>query len=249
MANHISKYKEYTINKQFAGLVEAGKGKINSSLLVVRDTSGSMLAQARGCNTSSFVIAKSFALYFSEFLIGAFANTFAEFSNKCVLRKWEGDTPVDKYINDSCNEIGNTNVQSVIDLLINVKNQGVPEAEFPKGLLLISDGEFDSCNENKATNFQTALSRLKEAGFSDEYVNNFKIILWDVPNSYYGDNKAKFEDFADAPNFFYLSGYDASAIAFIMGTEDKVETPKNAEELFEAAMNQTILNSLKVIKR
>ena len=247
---HIEDYKEKTINAQFAQLVKTGKEGVNtnSKLLVVRDTSSSMTSQARGCNVSAYDIGKSMALYFSEFLTGPFANSFAEFADECRLRLWKGDTPVDKYINDRCETYGGTNFQSVIDLFINLKQRGVKEEDFPTGLLLVSDGEFSRYNENDSTNFQTAIKRLKEAGFSEEYVKNFKLIMWDIPNYYYGSgNAVKFEDFADAPNFFYMSGYDPSAVAFIMGTGTMKCTPKNAEELFMAAMNQDLLNKLQVV--
>ena len=250
---HIEDYKEKTINAQFAQLVKTGKENVDakSSLLVVRDTSGSMTSTARGCNVSSFCIAKSMALYFSEFLEGYFANTFAEFSNGCKLHKWKGKTPVDKYINDNCGAYANTNFQSVIDLFIRLKKEGVEEKDFPSGILCVSDGDFDSCGTNKSTNFQLAILRLREAGFSEEYVNSFKIILWDIPNSFYGiTNKVKFEDFADAPNFFYMSGYDPSAVAFILGgSKPEIKAPKNAEELFLTAMDQTLLNRVKIIKK
>ena len=82
------------------------------------------------------------------------------------------------------------------------------EKDFPTGILCISDGEFNSCYGDgcvNSSNFNTAIHKLKNAGFSKEYVDNFKIILWDIPNNYYGKPTTKFEDFADAPNFFYLS--------------------------------------------
>lgn len=250
---HIEDYKEKTINAQFAQLVKTGKENINakSSLLVVRDTSGSMKSTAKGCNVSSFCIAKSMALYFSEFLEGYFTNTFAEFSDGCKLHNWKGKTPVDKYINDTCGDFASTNFQSVIDLFIRLKSEGVKEKDFPSGILCVSDGELNACDSNKLTNFQLAIQRLREAGFSEEYVNSFKIILWDIPNGWYGvDNKVKFEDFADAPNFFYMSGYDPSVIAFILGgTKPEIKAPKNAEELFLTVMDQTLLNRVKIIKR
>lgn len=247
---HIEKYKEATINAQFAQLVKTGKEGVNtnSSLLVVRDTSSSMTALARGCKVSAYDIGKAMALYFSEFLTGAFANSFAEFADTCKLHQWKGETPVDKYINDRCEAYGGTNFQTVIDLFINIKNTGVAESDFPSGLLLISDGELDPTYKNDSTNFNRAIQRLKEAGFSENYVNNFKLIMWDIPNAYYGENKVKFEDFADAPNFFYLSGYDPSAVSFIMGTKYEKNAPKTAKELFDSAMNQDLLNKLKVIK-
>ena len=241
---HIEDYKEATINAQFAQLVKTGKEGVNtnSGLLVVRDTSYSMTSQAVGCSMSSYDVAKSMALYFSEFLTGPFANSFAEFANTCTLQQWKGNTPVDKYLNDRCEAYGGTNFQSVIDLFIQLKGRGVPEKDFPTGILCVSDGEFNRCGTNTSTNFQTAIRKLRSAGFSKEYVDNFKIILWDIPNSYYGKSETKFEDFADAPNFFYLSGYDPSSVAFIMeGKECKV-TPRNAAELMETALDQELLN-------
>lgn len=241
---HIEDYKEATINAQFAQLVKTGKEGVNtnSGLLVVRDTSYSMTSQAVGCSMSSYDVAKSMALYFSEFLTGPFANSFAEFANTCTLQQWKGSTPVDKYLNDRREAYGDTNFQSVIDLFIQLRRQGVPEKDFPTGILCVSDGEFNRCGTNTSTNFQTAIRKLRSAGFSKEYVDNFKIILWDIPNSYYGKSETKFEDFADAPNFFYLSGYDPSSVAFIMeGKECKV-TPRNAAELMETALDQELLN-------
>ena len=113
---HIENYKESTINAQFNKLIETGS--VNSGLLVVRDTSASMMDKAIGCNVSSFDIGKSLALYFSYFLKGVFANSFAEFSDDCKLHYWKGSTPVDKYINDECEAYGSTNFQSIIDLFI-----------------------------------------------------------------------------------------------------------------------------------
>lgn len=249
-ATHIAPYKEATINAQFKQLVETGKQGINSNskLLVVRDTSGSMMSKAHGCNVSSFNIAKSLALYFSEFLTGHFANSFAEFAHTCKLHQWTGNTPCSKYINDNLSCVGNTNFQSVIDLFINIKNQGVEEKDFPTGIICVSDGEFD--HSGKESNFNLAISRLFEAGFSKEYVNNFKIILWDIPNEFYSKNvRPKFEDFAFTSNFFYISGYDASIVSFILGgNKPEIKAPKNAEELFRVAMDQELLNRVTIVK-
>ena len=101
----------------------------------------------------------------------------------------------------------------------------------------------------KQTTFENFKSILRKAGFSEEFVSNFKIVLWDIPNGYYGKHTAKFEGLADAPNFFYMSGFDGSGLAFLMGKEvvDKpVIAPKNSEELFEEAMNQELLLLLRI---
>lgn len=235
-----------TINAQFAGLVQTGKEGVNtnSRFLVARDISGSMTATARGCNMSSYSVAKAMALYFSEFLTGPFANHYVEFADRCQLVEWKGNTPVDKWLNDTNGDFGDTNFLSIAHLFVRLKEQGVPESDFPGGILAVSDGEFNPSHYRggSETNFKAFRSILKDAGFSKEYVENFKLVLWDIPNNYYGKEKPTFEGFADAPNCYYMSGYDPAIVALLM--EGKV---CNSLELLEAALNQELLNKLKVI--
>ena len=53
-------------------------------------------------------------------------------------------------------------------------------------------GEFDQnihwSNYNNGSTFELFLRKLRNAGFSDEFVDNFKIVLWDIPNGYYGSD-------------------------------------------------------------
>lgn len=244
----LPEYQEMTINKQFEGLVETARKGMNpnSRLLVVRDISGSMTQPAHGTTMSSYAIGKAMALYFSELLDGPFRGVYASFSRECKLCKWQGTTPIAKWRNDTDSNFGSTNLQSVAHLFVKLRtSMGVNESEFPTGALLISDGEFNSCGN--VSNFTRFRETLLNGGFSKEYVDNFKLILWDLPNGYYGKGiRPKFEDFADAPNNFYMSGYDPASVAFIMGTERHKATPKNATELFNAAMDQELLNRLVV---
>lgn len=113
-------------------------------------------------------------------------------------------------------------------------------------------GEFNSSwsggSARNKSNFHSFLERLEKAGFSKEFINSFKIVLWDIPNAYYGNARVQFEDFADAPNFFYISGLDGSAVAFLMEGKEMKVTPRNAKELFAAAMDQDLLNRLEIVK-
>lgn len=247
----IPDYQELTINAQFNELIEKACGNVEmvSSLLVVRDISGSMSSTAIGTKMSSGAIGKAFALYFSSLLTGAFANSYAVFSDKCELRQWIGETASEKWRNDIENIYSNsTNLQSVANFFVELRRRGIPDGEFPSGCLIISDGEFNSVSGNK-TNFEEFRIRLLRGGFSPEFVNEFKLIIWDLPNRFYGGSpKPKFEDFADAPNNFYLSGYDPAAISFILGTKKFKPSPRNAQELFLAAMDQDLLNRLSIEK-
>lgn len=256
--NRLEDYREETINAQFNGLVETGRQNLNqdNKLLVVRDISGSMTSKGKGTSMSAYAIGKAMALYFAALLDGPFKDAYATFSNTCKLCKWQGKTPIEKWANDTDSNFGNTNLLSVADMFIKLRTtMKVSENEFPTGALLISDGEFDAAHTwsdsgATVTNFQAFRQKLLRGGFSKEYVNNFKLILWDLPNSYYGTNaRPKFEDFADAPNNFYISGYDPAAVAFIMGTKPFKATPKNATELFNAAMDQELLSRLVVVEK
>ena len=250
--NNLKKYQKDTINKQFYGLIETAKNGMNtdSSLIVVVDSSSSMTARVPGTKVSSYDIAKSMALYFSYLLKGTFQKAYMEFADSCEMRFWKGSTPVEKLQNDRCEAYGSTNFQSVGVTFGKILKSGVPESEFPTGILCISDECFNPVYNKDGelqSNFSALKSNLRKFGFSEEYVKNFKVILWDIPNGYYGEvTQTAFETFADAPNMFYMSGLDGSSIAFVLGTEYNPVAPKTAEELFLAAMNQEVLNMLEV---
>jgi hypothetical protein len=211
-------------------------------MIVVRDTSGSMTSPCTGTTQSAYDVAKALALFFSEMLPkGAFANSWIEFKSCAVMHLWKGSTPYEKWVNDHTSTIGSTNFQSVIDLFCSLKHQGISENEFPTGIICISDAEFNPSQLGK-TNVETALSKLR-AVFSEEYVNNFKIVLWNLRTSTGGN---KFETYGNVDNVYYFSGYDGSIVAFLTGVEGQTSTPKNAEELFQAAMSQEIMQMIEV---
>lgn len=249
VGNNLTPYQKMTINKQFDGLVELAKDgvNVNSGLIVVRDTSSSMTGIAKGCNMSAFDIAKSLGLFFGSMLEDDFANTWIEFNNEATMRVSKGTTFVDRWLEDTCESYGSTNFQSVIDLFIRLLKSGVSESDFPKGIICISDGEFNRMGTNRETNFILGRRKLRDAGFTKEYCEQFKFVLWDIPT---GNIETKFETYGETENVFYLSGYDASILSFLLGgntTEDGKEiTPKTDVELFEAAMNQEVLNLVSI---
>lgn len=251
--NGLKKYQISTLNKQFAGLVETAKQNSvdGTSLIVVRDTSGSMGSTATGTKQSCFDIAKALALFFSEMLPnGHFANSWIEFNTDAKIHMWKGSTPYEKWTNDTSGFVGSTNFMSVIKLFGQILKSGVPEHEFPTGILCISDSEFNPAQLGK-TNVENARNELREAGFSEEYVSKFKIVLWNLQNNYYGAGSGeKFETYGETENVFYFSGYDGSVVAFLTGVKDKdgnvKPEPKTDVELFEAAMDQEVLNKVQV---
>lgn len=100
--------------------------------------------------------------------------------------------------------------------------------------------EFNPSSLGK-TNVESSLEILRRAGFSDEYVRNFVIVLWNLQSNHHGAKTGqKFETYGGTPNVFYFSGFSASTVAFL--TDDV----KNADELFEAAMEQEILQQIEL---
>lgn len=226
-----------TINKQFATLVKKAGETEMTELIVTRDTSGSMSSQCIGTKLSCYNVAKALALYFSEFLHGKFSDSWIEFNRTAVMHSWVGNTPVEKWYNDKTDTVGNTNFQTVVDLFCRLKKEGVSELDFPKGILMISDDQLDMSSINE-TNVESMFRKFNNVGFSKEYIDNFVMIMWNLSNS---NNKAKFETYeSNFPNIFYFSGFSAATISFVTS---KV---KNAQELFEKALDQEVLNMIEI---
>lgn len=233
-----------TINKQFQTLIEKAKSekKENSCKWIpVIDTSGSMGSNCTGTNSTCLDVAKSLALYFSEFLTGKFMNAFIEFNSDAKMHTWKGSTPVEKWYNNKCSYVGSTNFQGVIKLFAKLKSEGIDESEFPTGILCVSDSEFNPTQLGK-TNVETAKQTLRSGGFSKDFVDNFRIVLWNLQSTYYGKGTGeKFETTANQSHTYYFSGFSGSTISFL--NNDEIKTPR---QLFDEAMNQTILNSFEL---
>ena len=262
------RYQRELVNKQFLQLIETAKQDMNrqTGFIVAMDVSGSMTSKVTGSETmSAYSVARAMALYFSYLLKGKFANTLLAFSDKVVIDKFEGDSPIDKFYNgyykySACN----TNFFQIAELFVQLKKKGYKEEEFPTGVVCLSDGEFDRQTndwnstgesrgwrrsiESRETVFEAFKSLLSKNGFSKEYVDNFKLVLWDIPNDYYRHSYSspKFEALANTPNIFHMSGFDPAGIAFLTGTSTVQTTPRTPEELFEAAMQQELIQLLRL---
>lgn len=77
----------------------------------------------------------------------------------------------------SFNEIGNTNLQSVFELLIKTATKNnIPQEEMPSKLYIISDMEFDRCiNNADISNFEYAKNLFEENGYKLP-----EVIFWNV---------------------------------------------------------------------
>ena len=147
----------------------------NENALAVIDGSGSMYG---GINPIPASVALSLGIYFAERNKGAFKNHFITFSEKPQLVEIKGDDIMDKVkYCSSFNEIANTNIKKVFELILNTaKKNKVPQDELPKRLYIISDMEFDYCaNDASQTNFEYAKKSFEKAGYKLP-----EIVFWNV---------------------------------------------------------------------
>lgn len=259
--NTLTSYQRDTINKQFNQLVAvASKGLSGQGLrpIGVLDASGSMsspmyMGGGKVGTLKSIEVAVSSLIFFNEMMLkeSPFYNRFLEFSNTTQMHTLPGSTFLEKY--GACPKpFGGTNFQSVFQFFANFKqsNPKVDESLIPNFIVAFSDGEFNSVCSSRgfSSNVEAGREVLRRAGYSRSFCDSFGICLVDLPNTYYGRPMTKFETFADAKNTFYFSGYDLSPLAFLFGVEGKTmeSIPKNADELFLAAMDQEVLNMLEL---
>ena len=147
----------------------------DENALAVVDTSGSMYWSDPPLPAA---VALSLGLYFAEHNKGAFHNHFIEFSTRPQLIELKGETFADR-LRHACsfNEIGDTNIEAVFDLVLNaaVRNH-VPQEELPKKLVIISDMEFNYCVEGAdITNFENARAKYAEHGYALP-----EVVFWNV---------------------------------------------------------------------
>lgn len=132
--------------------------------LVVVDGSGSMYAN----DGMPALVAQSLGLYFAERNEGPFKNHFITFSANPRLVMVKGADLYEKAIYcQSYNEVANTNIQKVFELVLETAlEKGAAQEELPETLFIISDMEFDYCTVDASlTNFQYAKSLYEAHGY------------------------------------------------------------------------------------
>lgn len=116
--------------------------------IVVADGSGSMTVRVGGTDVSALEVANALAIYFAERSSGQFKDQYITFSKRPQLVDLsQGKNLREKLrIARSHNEIDNTNVEAVFDLILTAAiNKHMEQSELPASILIISDMEFDSC--------------------------------------------------------------------------------------------------------
>ena len=133
--------------------------------LVVIDGSGSMYG---GGDPLPAEVALSLGIYYAQRNTGRFRNHFITFSEHPRLVEIKGRDICEqvRYCRQF-NEVANTNIQRVFELILNtaVKHR-VPQEDMPAKLYIISDMEFDWCvSDGSLTNFEYAQKLFARRGY------------------------------------------------------------------------------------
>lgn len=240
-----------TVDKQFNNLIAAAEkdgAAITGNTLCALDTSDSMTwFTLDDAGTTPLEVCLSLGIYFATLNKGAFHNVVVKFSTKSTLFTLEGESFTNRYrqLVNSDTACGNTNFQSVIDLLVETrkKHPEIPLADYPTNLLVVSDMQFDSVGEEKS-NYQAAQKKLYKV-FPSEFVRNFKIIWWYCRNGQTDNVPSTMED----GGTYVVSGYDGAVISFILGGDipekDGKKKMPSMEEVVDTALNQEVLGLIK----
>ena len=157
----------------------------NTNVLVMADTSGSMLFY-KGL---PYATAIGLALYTAERNNGIFKNHFMTFSSEPKLCEIKGKTLKDKLSNIE-SIVENTDIDEAFELILNTAiENNLNQEDLPSHLLIISDMEFDQGVYSKnGTNFQGWKQTFKENGYKLP-----TIIFWNVAGSTKGIPATKFD--------------------------------------------------------
>lgn len=160
--------------------------------IVVADGSGSMFSHASGSTSVMAIeICNSLAIYFAEQLKGVFHNKAITFSESPQFIDLEqGKNLKEKLeIMFAHNEVSNTNIEAVFDMLLELAVcQEVLAEELPKQVLIISDMEFDaasrpggwSSQRNDWNAFTPALFDVIRKRFENAGYQMPRLIFWNV---------------------------------------------------------------------
>lgn len=188
-------------------------------ILPVVDTSGSMSRRIGKTRLSCLEVAISLGLYISERNEGLFKDAFITFSARPEMQYLQGDVYKRMVQLRHAHWDMNTNLQAVFDLILDrARNNGLSEEEMPTKVLILSDMEFDRCEDHwgrtTSTNFEAVDAKYKRAGYKRP-----QIIFWNL-NGRLGNVPVNVDDNGTA----LVSGFSPAILKDIIRGE--ITTPQ-----------------------
>lgn len=148
--------------------------------ICVADGSGSMTSTIGGTNVTCLDVANALAIYFSEHSNGQFKNKYITFSGRPRFVDFSSAKTLREKISIALrhNEISNTNIRAVFDLLLNTAiANNMKQEDIPANVLILSDMEFDHgvSGVGNKTLFREIEAKWKDAGY-----NMPRCVFWNI---------------------------------------------------------------------
>jgi hypothetical protein len=253
-----------TLDAQFENLIRTakdGREGIQGNVWCAIDTSGSMEVQVCSDGTTAYDVCVALGIFFATLNEGDFYKNIIMFDSVSRVKQLSGTfSEMYRSIVKSSTAWGSTNFQSVIDEIVRIRlmHPEISLDSYPQTLLVVSDMEFDPSDDMvfedgqvsislQQTNYEAAKKKLK-ACFPEEWVEQFKIVWWQVD----GEDASSVPSTLEDGGTYFFSGFDGSVISLLLGGEAKTEEAgegtegvKNAvktmQELIHEVLNQEIL--------
>lgn len=145
-SHYINRNADAAVEQLWKSLPDYVKGEGNT--ICVADGSGSMTTRVGSTGVSCLDVANALAIYFAERSSGEFNNKYITFSEnpQLVCLSTGGNLREKIGIALRHNEIANTNIEAVFDLILSTAvNSNMTQEDMPHNILILSDMEFDSC--------------------------------------------------------------------------------------------------------
>lgn len=238
IVNSYEKYraKDTTLEELWKALPNYGALE---NTLVVADGSGSMQSTIGESKITALSVANALAIYFAEHCVGGFKNNYITFSETPQLVNLGNGTLYSKIkIAKSHNEVANTNIEAVFDLILKTAvSRGMKQEELPGTILIVSDMEFDSCatsNTDKKRSYWDTTPSIKKTLFS-EIASRYESVGYKMPKLAFWNVMSRTNTIPVIENeagVSLVSGFSPAAIKMVLsGKADPYEA------LVEVLMN------------
>lgn len=124
----------------------------HGNTICVADGSGSMSETIRGTSISALTVANALAIYFSERCSGQFKDKYITFSRNPKFVDFSNAKTLQEKIKIALrhNEVANTNVEAVFDLILKTAvENNMAQEDIPQNILILSDMEFDNATSGR----------------------------------------------------------------------------------------------------
>lgn len=148
--------------------------------IVVADGSGSMMSSISNTSTTALEVANALAIYFAERSSGEFKDKYITFSSHPQLVDFSREQNLRDKISIalSHNEVSNTDIEAVFDLILSTAlRNNMRQEDIPANILIISDMEFDCAT---ACRTDVRLFKSIEAKYKANGYKLPRLVFWNV---------------------------------------------------------------------